>query len=45
MCFIFNLCKKLPEDDIRNIETCRSLMDCMWKIYTVLTYTADVGIM
>jgi hypothetical protein len=36
--------KKLPEDDLRKIETCKSFDGLYVKIYIILTYSAFVGI-
>jgi hypothetical protein len=36
--------KRVPEDDLRKIETCRSFDRFCGKVYMILTYGAYVGI-
>jgi len=36
--------KKLPDDDLRKIETCKSFDGLYVKIYIILTYSPLVGI-
>ena len=36
--------KKLPENDLRKIKTCKCVDGLYMKIYIILTYSAFVGI-
>jgi len=36
--------KKIPEDDLRKIKTCKSFDGLCVKLYTISTYSAFVGI-
>jgi hypothetical protein len=41
---MFDWCKELPEDDLCKIETCRRFNGFYVKIYSIVTYSAFVGI-